>query len=115
MERDAFLMMYCVSFVGLSFSQRSHTAATKWGRLLLASFSQFPTLSCTYLEGSALNFSNTGKYISGVTFNASICIHQTPRGRSASQLKRRILGLSLSTHCVISGIEMFKLIAHLWS
>ena len=43
--RNAFLIMYFVSFVSLSFSQRLQSFFTKSGCVLLASFRQFPTLS----------------------------------------------------------------------
>ena len=69
---SAFFTIYLVSLVGLSLSQRSQRAVTKSGRVLLASFSQFPTLSCTYFALSDFNLSNIGKYTSGFSFKAPI-------------------------------------------
>ncbi len=92
--RMAFLMMYFVSFVSLSRSQRAQSCVTKSGCVLLTSFSQLPTLSRTYLALSDLSLSNIGRPNSGCCLSTSICSHQTPRGRVASDVNLLIFSSS---------------------
>ncbi|EOQ28753.1 hypothetical protein KQ1_03004 [Bacillus cereus BAG3O-1] len=94
----AFLIILLVDFMSVSFSHSSHRFITQSGFVLLASFNQFPTESCTYFDGSDLSKLRMGSAFSGSCFNISICLLHTPRGRIDSTENLRIFSSSLFAH-----------------
>lgn len=104
MVRNAFLTIYAVASVVLSSCQRLQVARTKSGRVLLASFNQLATLSCTYLAVSDRNRSRRSKPRAGSCFSTSICSHQTPRGRVTSVAKRRTFSSAAPAHGISSSM-----------